>query len=69
MKLSVCPALTTAQVVRGLDTDDDRRGQRCTVLTRPVTLINRGKVVQIGRVTSHRAEVFHQSLKPVARGT
>ena len=53
MKLSVRPALTTAPVVRGLDTDHDlRRGQRCTVLNRPVSLINRGKPVQINRATS-----------------
>jgi len=53
MELSVRPALTTAPVVRGLDTDHDRRrGQRCTVLTRPVSLINRGKPVQINRATS-----------------
>jgi hypothetical protein len=42
-----------APVVRGLDTDHDRRrGQRCTVLNRPVSLINRGKPVQINRATS-----------------
>jgi hypothetical protein len=53
MKLSVRPALTTAPVVRGLDTDHDRRrGKRCTVLNRPVSLINRGKLVQINRATS-----------------
>jgi hypothetical protein len=53
MELSVRPALTTAPVVRGLDTDHDlRRGQRCTVLNRPVSLINRGKPVQINRATS-----------------
>jgi len=53
MKLSVRPALTTAPVVRGLDMDHDRRrGQRCTVLNRPVSLINRGKPVQINRATS-----------------
>jgi len=53
MKLSVRPALTTAPVVRGLDMDHDlRRGQRCTVLNRPVSLINRGKPVQIDRATS-----------------
>jgi hypothetical protein len=53
MNLSVRPALTTAPVVRGLDTDHDlRRGQRCTVLNRPVSLINRGKPVQINRATS-----------------
>ena len=54
MKLSVRPALTTAPVVRDLDMDHDlRRGQRCTVLNRPVSLINRGKPVQINRATSH----------------
>jgi len=59
MKLSVRPALTTAPVVRGLDTDHDlRRGQRCTVLNRPVSLINRGKPVQINRATSQRIVVF-----------
>jgi RimJ/RimL family protein N-acetyltransferase len=53
MKFSVRPALTTAAVVRGLDTDHDRRrGQRCIVLNRPVSLINRGKPVQINRATS-----------------
>ena len=53
MKLSVRPALTTAAVVRGLDTDHDRRrGQRCILLNRPVSLINRGKPVQINRATS-----------------
>ncbi|NBQ80001.1 MAG: hypothetical protein EBT99_15530, partial [Betaproteobacteria bacterium] len=53
MKLSVRPALTTAPVVRGLDTDHDhRRGQRCILLNRPVSLINRGKPVQINRATS-----------------
>ena len=37
----------------GLDMDHDlRRGQRCTVLDRPVSLINRGKPVQINRATS-----------------
>ena len=54
MKLSVRPALPTAPVVRGLDMDHDlRRGQRCTVLNRPVSLINRGKPVQINRATSN----------------
>jgi len=53
MELSVRPALTTAPVVRGLDTDHDRRrGQRCTFLNRPVSLINRGKPVQMNRATS-----------------
>jgi hypothetical protein len=53
MKLSVRPALTTAPVDRGLDTDHDRRrGQRCIFLNRPVSLINRGKPVQINRATS-----------------
>jgi hypothetical protein len=53
MKLSVRPALTTAPVVRGLDMDHDfRRGQRCILLNRPVSLINRGKLVQINRATS-----------------
>jgi len=53
MKLSVRPALPTALVVRGLDTDHDRRHrQRFTVLNRPVSLINRGKPVQINRATS-----------------
>jgi hypothetical protein len=53
MKLSVRPALTTAPVVRGLDTDRGLRlGQRCTVLNRPVSLTNRGKPVQINRATS-----------------
>jgi hypothetical protein len=53
MKLSVRPALTTAPVVRGLDIDHDRRrGQRCIFLNRPVSLINRGKPVQINRATS-----------------
>ena len=53
MKLSVRPALTTAPVVRGLDTDHGLRlGQRCTVLNRPVSLINRGKLVEINRATS-----------------
>ena len=53
MKLSVRPALPNAPVVRGLDMDHDlRRGQRCTVLNRPVSLINRGKPVQINRATS-----------------
>ena len=57
MKLSVRPALTTAPVVRGLDMDHDlRRGQRCTVLNRPVSLINRGKPVQINRATSPSLE-------------
>jgi len=53
MELSVRPELTTAPVVRGLDTDHDRRrGQRCILLNRPVSLINRGKPVQINRATS-----------------
>ncbi len=57
MKLSVRPALTTAPVVRGLDRDHDRRrGQRCTVLNRPVSLINRGKLVQINRATSQTVD-------------
>jgi len=58
------PALTTAPVVRGLDTDHDlRRGQRCIFLNRPVSLINRGKPVQINRATSHqqtRTIIKHQ---------
>ena len=54
MKLSVHLALPTVPVVRGLDTDHDRRrGQRYTVLNRPVSLINRGKPVQFCRATSH----------------
>jgi len=66
MKFSVRPALTTAQVVRGLDMDHDlRRGQRCTVLTRPVSLINRGKPVQINRATSERMLTFRELIPPV----
>ncbi|NDI23695.1 MAG: hypothetical protein EBY76_11705, partial [Betaproteobacteria bacterium] len=61
MKSSVRPALTTAPVVRGLDMDHDlRRGQRCTVLNRPVSLINRGKPVQINRATSDAAITFNE---------
>ena len=53
MGLLVRPVLTTAAVVRGLDTDHDRRsGQRCIFINRPVSLINRGKPVQINRTTS-----------------
>ena len=53
MRSSVCPALPTASVVRGLSRDHDRRrGQRCTVLNHPVSLINRGKLVQRNRATS-----------------
>jgi len=60
MKLSVRPALTTAPVVRGLDMDHERRrGQRCTVLNRPVSLINRGKPVQIKRATSLQVSLTH----------
>ena len=52
MRSSVCPALPTASVVRGLRRDHDRRrGQRCTVLNYPVSLINRGKLVQRNRAT------------------
>ncbi len=55
MRSSVCPALTTAAIVPGLSTDHDRRGgQRCTVLTHPVSLIHRGISVQINRATSQR---------------
>jgi transposase InsO family protein len=47
--------LTTAAIVHGLSTDHDRRrGQRCTVLTHPVSLIHRGISVQINRATSIR---------------
>jgi len=43
MRSSVCSALSTAAIVHGLSTDHDRRrGQRCTVLTHPVSLIHRG---------------------------
>ncbi len=50
---SVPPALTTAAIVHGRSTDHDRRrGQRCTVLARPVSLIHRGMSVQINRATS-----------------
>ena len=53
MRSFVCPALTTAAIVHGLSTDHDRRrGQRCTVLTHPVSLINRGISVQMNRATS-----------------
>jgi len=53
MRSSVCPALTTAAIVHGLSTDHDRRrGQRCTVLTHPVSLIHRGIFVQMNRATS-----------------
>lgn len=53
MRSSVCPALTTAAIVHGLSTDHDRRrGQRCTVLTHPVSLIHRGISVQMNRDTS-----------------
>lgn len=55
MRSSVCPALTTAAIVHGLSTDHDRRrGQRCTVLTHPVSLIHRGISVQINRATSEQ---------------
>ena len=55
MRSSVCPALTTAAIVHGLSTDHDRRrGQRCTVLTHPVSLIHRGIFVQMNRATSHQ---------------
>lgn len=54
MRSSVCPALTTAAIVHGLSTDHDRRrGQRCTVLTHPVSLIHRGISVQMNRATSN----------------
>ena len=57
MRSSVCPALTTAAIVHGLSTDHDRRrGQRCTVLTHPVSLIHRGISVQINRATSQSAK-------------
>jgi hypothetical protein len=53
MRSSVCPALTTAAIVHGLGTDHDRRrGQRCTVLTHPASLIRRSISVQINRATS-----------------
>jgi len=53
MRSSVCSALTTAAIVHGLSTDHDRRrGQRCTVLTHPVSLIHRGIFVQMNRATS-----------------
>ena len=53
MRSTVCPALTIAAIVHGLSTDPDRRrGQRCTVLTHPVSLIHRGISVQINRATS-----------------
>ena len=53
MRSSVCPTLTTAAIVHGLSTDHDRRrGQRCTVLTHPVSLIHRGISVQTNRATS-----------------
>jgi hypothetical protein len=53
MRSSVCPALTAAAIVHGLSTDHDRRrGQRCTVLTHPVSLIHRGISVKINRATS-----------------
>ena len=53
MRSSVCPALTTAAIFHGLSMDHDRRrGQRCTVLTHPVSLIHRGISVQINRATS-----------------
>ena len=53
MRSSVCPALTTAAIVHGLSTDHDRRrGQRCTVLTHPVSLIHRGISVQMNQATS-----------------
>ena len=53
MRSSVCPALTTAAIVHGLSTDHDRRrGQRCTVLTHPVSPIHRGIFVQMNRATS-----------------
>jgi hypothetical protein len=56
MRSSVCPALTTAAIVHGLSTDHDRRrGQRCTVLTHPVSLIHRGIFVQMNRATSFSA--------------
>ena len=56
MRSSVCPALTTAAIVHGLSTDHDRRrGQRCTVLTHPVSLIHRGIFVQMNRATSKLA--------------
>ena len=62
MRSSVCPALTTAAIVHGLNTDHDRRrGQRCTVLTHPVSLIHRGISVQINRATSEvAADPCHQ---------
>ncbi len=53
MRPSVCLALTTAAIVHGLSTDHDRRrGQRCTALTHPVSLIHRGISVQMNRATS-----------------
>ena len=61
MRSSVCPALTTAAIVHGLSTDHDRRrGQRCTVLTHPVSLIHRGIFVQINRATSFRFKQIHE---------
>jgi len=62
MELSVRPALTTAPVVRGRDTDHERRrGQRCTALNRLILLMNRGKPVQINRATSLPAPVRQNS--------
>jgi hypothetical protein len=64
MRSSVCPALTTAAIVHGLSTDHDRRrGQRCTVLTHPVSLIHRGISVQINRATSN---IIHLLTAPTA---
>ncbi len=63
MRSSVCPALTTAAIVHGLSTDHGRRtGQRCTVLTHPVSLIHRGTSVQVNRATSDKilAELYQQ---------
>lgn len=63
MRSSVCPALTTAAIVHGLSTDHDRRrGQRCTVLTHPVSLIHRGIFVQMNRSTSNPEDLLISAL-------
>ena len=70
MRSSVCPTLTTAAIVHGLSTDHDRlRGQCCTVLTHPVSLIHRGISVQMNQATSKSAcqvckEVYDGNVKP-----
>lgn len=53
MRSPVCPALITASIVHSISADHDRRrGQRCTALTHPISLIHRGISVQLNRAAS-----------------